>query len=104
MKKIVSWNVNGLRASVKNGFLDSIKTLNPDIICLQEIKLQNNQIPIEIENFGKYKKIWNFGAIKGYSGTAIFTKLDFLDFKLGIGDIEIDREGRVITIEFDVRG
>ncbi len=101
MKKIVSWNVNGLRASVKNGFLDSIKMLNPDIICLQEIKLQDNQIPTEIENLTKYKKVWNFGKIKGYSGTAVFTKVDFIDYKIGIDITDIDNEGRVITLEFD---
>ena len=101
MNKIVSWNVNGLRACIKNGFFDMVNRIKPDIICLQEIKLQNNQIPVEIDDLKKYQKIWNFGLIKGYSGTAIFTKLNFINYKIGIGDVQIDNEGRVITVEFD---
>ena len=98
--KIVTWNVNGLRASIKNGFLDAFDNLKPDVICIQEIKLQENQIPIELDGYKKYYKYFNFAKKKGYSGTAIFTKKEPISYKIGIGIDEFDEEGRVITLEF----
>lgn len=96
--KLVSWNVNGLRACVKKGFLDYFKDINADIFCLQEIKLQEGQIDLELEGYHTY---WNYAEKKGYSGTAIFTKVKPIFEFYGIGIEEHDKEGRVITLEFD---
>ena len=97
MKKFISWNVNGLRACVEKGFKDSFDKLNADIFCLQETKLQEGQIDLELPGYYQY---WNYAEKKGYSGTAIFTKEEPLRVSYGIGIDEHDHEGRVITLEF----
>ncbi|WXR61038.1 exodeoxyribonuclease III [Peptostreptococcaceae bacterium AGR-M142] len=96
--KLISWNVNGLRACVKKGFLDYFKNINADMFCLQEIKLQEGQIELELEGYHTY---WNYAEKKGYSGTAIFTKIKPISEFYGIGIEEHDKEGRVITLEFE---
>lgn len=98
MKKMISWNVNGLRAAVTKGFKDVFTEFDADIFCLQETKLQEGQIDLE---FPGYKSYWNYAEKKGYSGTAIFTKEEPLNVYLGIGIEEHDKEGRVITLEFE---
>lgn len=99
--KLVSWNVNGLRAVVKKGFLDFFKQVNADIFCIQETKMQEDQIDIEIESIFKgYHTYWNSAVRKGYSGTAIFTKQKPIKVTYGIGIEEHDQEGRIITLEF----
>ncbi|MCQ2081444.1 MAG: exodeoxyribonuclease III [Lachnospiraceae bacterium] len=97
MKKFVSWNVNGLRACRDKGFLDYFKDIDADIFCLQETKLQEGQIELDLEG---YKQYWNYAVKKGYSGTAIFTKEEPLGVTYGLGIEEHDQEGRVITLEF----
>ncbi|HLR33739.1 MAG TPA: exodeoxyribonuclease III [Tissierellales bacterium] len=96
--KLYSWNVNGLRACVRKGFLDYFNELDGDIFCVQEIKLQEGQIDLELEGYHQY---WNYAEKKGYSGTAIFTKEEPLSVRYGLGIEEHDKEGRVITLEFD---
>lgn len=96
--KLISWNVNGLRACVGKGFLDYFNEQQADIFCLQETKLQEGQIDLELEGYYKY---WNYAKKKGYSGTAIFTKTEPLSVKYGLGIEEHDKEGRVITLEFE---
>ena len=98
MKKLISWNVNGLRACVNKGFLDFFKDIDADVFCVQETKLQEGQIDLDLENYHQY---WNYADKKGYSGTAMFTKEEPLSVKYGIGIDEHDHEGRVITAEFD---
>jgi len=98
MTKLVSWNVNGLRACVKKGFLDVMEELDADVFCIQETKLQEGQIDLELPEYYQY---WNYAEKKGYSGTAVFTKEEPLSVQNGIGMEEHDREGRVITLEFD---
>lgn len=95
--KMVSWNVNGLRACVNKGFKDIFNTFDADIFCVQETKLQQGQIELPFENYHQY---WNYAEKKGYSGTAIFTKEKPLSVEYGIGIDEHDKEGRVITIEY----
>ena len=97
MKKYISWNVNGLRAVIKKGFLEYIEEQNPDIIGLQEIKLSEGQLDLEIPGYNIY---YNYAERKGYSGTAIFTKEKPINVTYGIGIEEHDNEGRVITAEF----
>jgi hypothetical protein len=97
MKKYISWNVNGLRAVIKKGFLEYIEEQNPDIIGLQEIKLSEGQLDLEIPGYNMY---YNYAERKGYSGTAIFTKEKPINVTYGIGMEEHDNEGRVITAEF----
>ncbi|MCQ2497825.1 MAG: exodeoxyribonuclease III [Lachnospiraceae bacterium] len=97
MKKFVSWNVNGIRACREKGFEDIFPNLDPDILCLQETKLQEGQIELETPGYYQY---WNYAEKKGYSGTAIFTKEEPLNVTYGIGIEEHDHEGRVITLEF----
>lgn len=97
MKKLISWNVNGLRACMEKGFMDFFEQADADIFCLQEIKLQEGQIQWEKEGYYDY---WNYAQKKGYSGTAIFTKEKPLAVTYGIGIEEHDTEGRVITLEF----
>ena len=80
--KLISWNVNGLRAVMQKGFMDSFKKLNADIFCLQETKLQEGQINIELDGYNIY---WNYAEKKGYSGTAIFTKKEPININYGIG-------------------
>ncbi len=96
--KLISWNVNGIRACVKKGFMDFFEKENPDIMCLQETKLQAGQIELDLKNYHQY---WNYAEKKGYSGTAIFTKKEPLKVQYGIGQEEHDNEGRVITLEFE---
>lgn len=96
--KFISWNVNGLRACVGKGFLDFFKEVDADIFCLQETKLQEGQIDLDLEGYHQY---WNYAEKKGYSGTAIFTKEKPLNIIYGIDIEEHDKEGRVITLEFD---
>lgn len=97
IKKLVSWNVNGIRACVQKGFMDTFNELDADIFCLQETKLQEGQIDLELPG---YCQFWNYAEKKGYSGTAIFTKEEPLDVKYGMGIPEHDKEGRVITLEY----
>ena len=96
--KFISWNVNGLRACVTKGFLDYFKEIDADIFCLQETKLQEGQIDLNLEGYYDY---WNYAQKKGYSGTAIFTKKKPINITYGIGIDEHDNEGRVITLEFE---
>jgi len=96
--KLISWNVNGLRACVQKGFLDYFNEVDADIFCIQESKLQEGQISLELEGYYQY---WNYAEKKGYSGTAVFTKVKPKDCKYGIGKEEHDKEGRVITLEFE---
>ncbi|MEQ7217301.1 exodeoxyribonuclease III [Vagococcus fluvialis] len=96
--KLISWNVNGLRAVVKKGFEDIFAEIDADVFCLQETKLQEGQIDLELEGYHQY---WNYAVKKGYSGTAIFSKKEALSVKYGIGIEEHDQEGRVITVEYE---
>lgn len=96
--KLISWNVNGIRACVQKGFLDFFKEIDADIFCIQESKCQEGQISLELEGYNQY---WNYAKKKGYSGTAIFTKKKPLSVNYGIGIEEHDKEGRVITLEFE---
>ena len=96
--KFVSWNVNGIRACLTKGFEDRFRELDADIFCLQETKCQQGQVKIELPGYHQY---WNYANRKGYSGTAIFTKQEPLSVFYGIGIGEHDKEGRVITLEFD---
>lgn len=98
MMKLISWNVNGLRACVQKGFLDYFKDADADIFCVQETKLQEGQIALDLEGYEQY---WNYAEKKGYSGTAVFTKKTPLSVSYGIGMEEHDREGRVITLEYE---
>ena len=98
MKKMISWNVNGLRAAVTKGFLDIFKEIDADIFCLQEIKLQEGQIDLDLPGYYDY---WNYAQKKGYSGVALFTKEKPINVTYGLGIEEHDKEGRVITAEFE---
>ncbi len=97
MKKLISWNVNGLRACVGKGFTEFFKEAGADVFCIQETKLQDGQIELDLPGYHQY---WNYADRKGYSGTAMFTKEEPLSVTYGIGIEEHDREGRVITAEF----
>lgn len=96
--KLISWNVNGIRACLNKGFEDFLKKTNADIFCIQETKCQEGQIEL---NFDGYYSYWNSAEKKGYSGTAVFTKVKPISVKYGIGIEEHDKEGRVITLEFE---
>ena len=96
--KLISWNVNGLRACLNKGFLDFFQREAPDVLCLQETKLQPHQIELELPGYHQY---WNSAEKKGYSGTALFTKMEPLAITYGIGIPEHDTEGRVITAEYE---
>ena len=96
--KLISWNVNGIRACLTKGFEDIFKKLDADIFCIQETKCQPEQIKLEFEVYTSY---WNSAEKKGYSGTAIFTKQKPINVTYGIGIEEHDKEGRVITLEFE---
>ena len=96
--KMISWNVNGLRACVKKGFAESVLALDADVICLQETKLQKGQENIELEG---YTAVFNSADKKGYSGTAIYSRVPVKGYTYGIGVDEHDHEGRVITAEFE---
>lgn len=96
--KLISWNVNGLRACVEKNFMEDFKKLNADIFCLQETKLQAGQIALDLPGYHQY---WNYAEKKGYSGTAVFTRAEPLSVSYGIGVEEHDHEGRVITLEYE---
>ncbi|WP_326717016.1 exodeoxyribonuclease III [Vagococcus jeotgali] len=95
--KLISWNVNGLRAIVKKNFLEDIKEIDPDILSLQETKLQAGQIDLDMPGYYQY---WNYAEKKGYSGTAVFTKKEPISVTKGMGIEEFDTEGRLLTLEF----
>lgn len=97
MTKLISWNVNGLRACVGKGFLDFFRQIDADVFCIQESKLQEGQIDLDLPGYYQY---WNYAQKKGYSGTALFTKEEPLSVTCGIGHEAHDTEGRVITAEF----
>lgn len=96
--KFVNWNVNGIRACINKGFLDYFHQVDADFFCLQETKVSEGQVELELEG---YHQFWNYAVKKGYSGTAIFSKYEPLSVAYGIGIEEHDQEGRVITIELD---
>lgn len=96
--KMISWNVNGLRAVLKKGFYESVASLDADVVCLQETKMQKGQCDIDLPG---YEVAFNFADRKGYSGTAVFSRVPLKNVRLGIGIDEHDHEGRVITCEFD---
>ncbi len=96
--KLISWNVNGLRACREKGFLDFFGEVDADVFCLQETKLQAGQIELDLPGYHQY---WNYAEKKGYSGTAIFTKKEPISVRYGIGVEEHDKEGRVIAAEFE---
>jgi exodeoxyribonuclease-3 len=95
--KLVSWNVNGIRACVRKGFLHYFNEVDADIFCIQESKLQEGQITLDLEGYHQY---WNYALKKGYSGTAIFTKKKPISVSYGVGQNEHEQEGRIITLEF----
>lgn len=95
--KFVSWNVNGIRACLKKGFMDYFDTMDADFFSIQETKCQDGQVELELPN---YHQFWNYAERKGYSGTAIFTKHEPISVKYGIGD-DTQEEGRIITLEYD---
>lgn len=97
MMRLISWNVNGLRACMGKGFLDAFASLNADFFCLQETKLQAGQLELELPGYHQY---WNYAEKKGYSGTAIFAREEPLSVRLGLGVPELDTEGRLITLEY----
>ena len=98
MIKMISWNVNGLRACIGKGFMEFFNEVDADMVCLQEIKLSDGQLQLQLEGYYQY---WNYAKKKGYSGTAIFTRQEPLSAVYGIGIEEHDNEGRVITLEFE---
>lgn len=98
MTRLVSWNVNGLRAAISKGFFDFLDSKSPDILCLQETKLSEGQLDLELEGYTLY---FNYAEKKGYSGTAVFTRIQPLNVTYGMGVEEHDHEGRMITLEFD---
>lgn len=98
MKKLISWNVNGLRAVMNKNFLEIFHELDADVFCLQEIKMQEGQLDLQLENYYQY---YNYAEKKGYSGTALFSKEKPLEIRLGLGISEHDTEGRVITAFFE---
>ena len=95
--KLISWNVNGIRACVQKGFLDFFHQADADIFCIQESKMQEGQLQLELEGYHQY---WNYAEKKGYSGTAVFTKEEPLSVTYGMGIEKHDKEGRLITLEF----
>ena len=98
MLKFISWNVNGLRACYDKGFADAFRRLDADFFCLQETKMQEGQLDAQFEGYRSY---WNYAEKKGYSGTAVFSRLEPLSVTYGMGIDEHDHEGRVITLELD---
>ena len=96
--RLISWNVNGIRAAVKKGFMDFFDDVDADIFCLQETKLSDGQLDLELEGYHQY---WNYAEKKGYSGTAVFTKEEPIHVSYGIDMEEHDKEGRVITCEYE---
>lgn len=98
MIKLISWNINGIRACVKKGFMDYFNQVDADVFCIQESKMQEGQLELELDGYYQY---WNYDEKKGYSGTAIFTKVEPLSHTYGLGIDEHDQEGRVITLEYE---
>lgn len=96
--KFISWNVNGIRACVQKRFLDFFQEADADIFCIQETKIQEGQLDLDLPGYHQY---WNYAVRKGYSGTAVFTKREPISVQYGIGIEEHDQEGRVITLEFE---
>lgn len=96
--KLISWNVNGLRACVQKGFLDYFKETDADFFCIQESKLQEGQIDLDLPGYHQY---WNYAQKKGYSGTAVFARKEPLHVSYGLGIEEHDKEGRIITLEYE---
>jgi len=96
--KIVSWNVNGIRACVKKGFLHYFDEVNADIFCIQETKMQNGQLHLRLDGYEQY---WNYAEKKGYSGTAVFTKIQPISVQYGLNGEPSEKEGRVLTLEFE---
>ncbi|MGN7175294.1 exodeoxyribonuclease III [Paenibacillus sp. FSL R5-0490] len=96
--KLISWNVNGIRACVKKGFIDYFKEVDADIFCIQESKLQEGQIELILDGYHQY---WNYALKKGYSGTAVFTKKEPISVRYGVGDDETEPEGRILTLEYE---
>jgi exodeoxyribonuclease-3 len=95
--KLVSWNVNGMRAVLKNGFLESMGTINPEVVCLQETRVSSHEIHVPLDGYYQY---WNSAKKKGYSGTAVFSSIEPISVSNGMGIAEHDTEGRIITLEF----
>ncbi|MCX8128845.1 MAG: exodeoxyribonuclease III [Clostridia bacterium] len=98
MIKLISWNVNGLRACMEKGFLDFFRSVDADVFCIQESKLQEGQISLELDGYHQY---WNYAEKKGYSGTAVFSRIKPINASHGLGMPEHDSEGRTITLEYD---
>lgn len=96
--KFISWNVNGIRACLNKGFMDFFNEVDADFFCIQESKCQMGQVELHIEGYYQY---WNYAHKKGYSGTAIFTKHKPIHVKYGVGEMEIEEEGRIITLEYE---
>ncbi|MFV0499541.1 MAG: exodeoxyribonuclease III, partial [Bacilli bacterium] len=96
--KLISWNVNGIRAGLKKGFEDKFNEFNADLFCIQETKMQENQIEIEFDGYNSY---WDSAVKKGYSGTCVFSKIEPLSIRKGLGIEKHDQEGRVVTLEFE---
>ena len=96
--KLISWNVNGIRACVKKGFEEYFREVDADVFCIQESKMQEGQLEMDFPGYHQY---WNYAEKKGYSGTAIFTKEEPISVIYGMGIEEHDQEGRVITLEFE---
>jgi len=95
--RLISWNVNGLRACLQKGFMDFFKQTDADFFCIQETKLQEGQVSIDLPD---YKQFWSYAQKKGYSGTAIFAKHEPISVRFGVGKQELDTEGRLITLEY----
>ena len=95
--KLISWNVNGLRAALKNGFQEKVLSFCADVVCIQETRAGNGEIVVDLPGYLQY---WNHSEIKGYSGTAVFSRREPLSVSYGMGIPEHDREGRIITLEF----
>jgi exodeoxyribonuclease III len=95
--KLVSWNVNGMRAVLKNDFLDKMGTINPEVVCLQETRVSSHEIHVPLDGYYQY---WNSAKKKGYSGTAVFSRVEPISVSNGMGIAEHDTEGRIITLEF----
>lgn len=96
--KLVSWNVNGIRACVRKGFLDYFEEIDADIFCIQESKVQAGQIDLDLKG---YHQFWNYAERKGYSGTAVFTKVKPINVRYGVGSEDSEIEGRILTLEYE---
>src|SRR5438128_903067 len=99
--KIISWNVNGIRAAERKGFIDYMNKENPDIMCIQETKAHPDQLSDALKNIPTYTPHFVFGEKKGYSGVALYTKVAPKEVKIGCGDQKYDIEGRIISAEYD---